>query len=40
MKSEFKARPVYLSNDDRIEAHFCNLLYIINYLWTTLKEAK
>lgn len=22
MKSEFKARPVYLSNDDRIEAHF------------------
>ena len=22
MKSEFKARPVYLKNDDRIEAHF------------------
>ncbi len=22
MKSEFKARPVYLSDDDRIEAHF------------------
>jgi len=22
MKSEFKARPIYLSNDDRIEAHF------------------
>lgn len=22
MKSEFKARPVYLSNDDRVEAHF------------------
>ena len=22
MKSEFKARPVYLSNNDRIEAHF------------------
>lgn len=22
MKSEFKARPVYLSNDDRIKAHF------------------
>ena len=22
MKSEFKARPVYLSRDDRIEAHF------------------
>jgi hypothetical protein len=22
MKSEFKAKPVYLKNDDRIEAHF------------------
>ena len=22
MKSEFKARPVYLRNDDRINAHF------------------
>jgi hypothetical protein len=22
MKSEFRARPVYLNNDDRIEAHF------------------
>ena len=22
MKSEFKARPVYLSRDDRIQAHF------------------
>jgi len=31
MKSEFKARPVYLSNDDRIEAHFitCFLSLII-----------
>lgn len=31
MKSEFKARPVYLSNDDRIEAHFttCFIALII-----------
>lgn len=31
MKSEFKARPVYLSNDDRIQAHFttCFLSLII-----------
>lgn len=31
MKSEFKARPVFLSNDDRIEAHFmtCFLSLII-----------
>ena len=31
MKSEFKARPVYLSRDDRIKAHFttCFLALII-----------
>jgi hypothetical protein len=31
MKSEFKARPVYLSNDDRIIAHFttCFIALII-----------
>lgn len=28
MKSEFKARPVYLSNDDRIEAHLLLALYL------------
>ncbi len=31
MKSEFMARPVYLSNDDRLEAHFitCFLSLVI-----------
>ena len=31
MKSEFKARPVYLSNEDRIKAHFttCFLALVI-----------
>lgn len=41
MKSEFKARPVYLSNDDRIEAHFttCFLsLIIYRFLEKKLKE--
>ena len=41
MKSEFKARPVYLKRDDRIKAHFttCFLaLIIFRYLEKTLKE--
>ncbi|MDD3438876.1 MAG: IS1634 family transposase [Clostridiaceae bacterium] len=41
MKSEFKARPVYLSRDDRIEAHFmtCFLALIIyRFLEKKLKE--
>ena len=41
MKSEFKARPVYLSNDDRIEAHFTTCfisLIIYRVLEKKLKE--
>ena len=41
MKSEFKARPVYLSNDDRIEAHFITCfisLIIYRLLEKRLKE--
>ena len=41
MKSEFKARPVYLSRDDRIEAHFttCFLaLVIFRFLEKKLNE--
>ncbi|QSZ26792.1 IS1634 family transposase [Aceticella autotrophica] len=41
MKSEFKARPVYLSNDDRIEAHFTTCfisLIIYRLLEKRLKE--
>ena len=41
MKSEFKARPVYLSRDDRIEAHFttCFLaLVLYRYLEKYLSE--
>lgn len=41
MKSEFKARPVYLSNDDRIEAHFTTCfisLIIYRLLEKKLKE--
>ena len=41
MKSEFKARPVYLSNEDRIKAHFttCFLaLVIYRYLEKKLDE--
>ncbi len=41
MKSEFKARPVYLSRDDRIKAHFttCFLsLVIYRYLEKRLEE--
>jgi transposase len=41
MKSEFKARPVYLSRDDRIKAHFttCFLaLTIYRYLEKKLDE--
>ena len=41
MKSEFKARPVYLSRDDRITAHFttCFLsLVILRYLEKRLEE--
>lgn len=41
MKTEFKARPVYLSREDRIKAHFttCFLaLVIYRYLEKTLKE--
>lgn len=41
MKSEFKARPVYLSNDDRIEAHFTTCfisLIIYRFLENKLKE--
>ncbi|MEG2380044.1 MAG: IS1634 family transposase [Bacilli bacterium] len=41
MKSEFKARPVYLSNEDRINAHFttCFLaLVIYRYLERKLKK--
>lgn len=30
MKSEFKARPVYLSRDDRIEAHFTTCFISLN----------
>lgn len=40
MKSEFKARPVYLSNDDRIEAHFMTCfisLILFRYLEQRLK---
>ena len=41
MKSEFKARPVYLSRDDRIKAHFttCFLaLTIFRYLEKKIKS--
>lgn len=41
LKSEFKARPVYLSNDDRIEAHFITCfmaLIIYRLLEKKLKE--
>jgi len=41
MKSEFKARPVYLSRDDRIQAHFttCFLaLVLYRYLEKLLDE--
>ena len=41
IKSEFKARPVYLSNDDRIEAHFITCfisLIIYRLLEKRLKE--
>ena len=41
MKSEFKARPVYLSRDDRITAHFttCFLSLVLHrYLEKNLKE--
>lgn len=41
MKSEFKARPVYLSRDDRIQAHFttCFLaLVLYRYLEKSLNE--
>ena len=41
MKSEFKARPVYLSNDDRIEAHFITCfisLIIFRLLEKKLRE--
>ena len=41
MKSEFKARPVYLSRDDRITAHFttCFLsLVILRFLEKVLDE--
>ena len=41
MKSEFKARPVYLKNDDRIEAHFTTCfisLIIYRYLEKRLNE--
>lgn len=42
MKSEFKARPVYLSNDDRIEAHFttCFISLIIYRLLEKRLEEK
>lgn len=42
MKSEFKARPVYLSNDDRIEAHFitCFISLIIYRLLEKRLEGK
>ncbi len=42
MKSEFKARPVFLRNDDRIEAHFttCFLaLVLYRYLEKSLDSA-
>ena len=41
MKTEFKARPVYLSRDDRIKAHFttCFLSLVLNrYLEKILEE--
>lgn len=41
MKSEFKARPVYLQDDDRIEAHFITCfisLIIFRFLEKRLKE--
>lgn len=41
MKSEFKARPVYLSNDDRIKAHFTTCfisLIIYRFLEKRLNE--
>jgi transposase len=42
MKGEFKARPVYLSNDDRIEAHFttCFISLIIYRLLEKKLEEK
>ncbi len=42
MKSEFKARPVYLKNDDRIEAHFttCFISLIIYRLLEKRLEDK
>ena len=39
MKSEFKARPVYLSRDDRITAHFTTCFgYIPTYTRTDLTD--
>ncbi len=42
MKSEFKARHVYLSNDDRIEAHFttCFISLIIYRLLEKMLNEK
>ncbi len=42
MKSEFKARPVYLSRDDRIKAHFttCFLSLVIHRFLEKILEEK
>ena len=43
MKSEFKSRPVYLSRENRIKAHFllcCLSLILLKYLEKTLRDAK
>lgn len=43
MKSEFKSRPVYLSRENRIKAHFllCYLsLILLKYLEKALRDAK
>ena len=43
MKSEFKSRPVYLSRENRIKAHFllcCLSLILLKYLEKALRDAK
>ncbi len=39
MKSEFKARPVYLQRDDRIKAHFTTCFISLMILQDVGKEA-
>jgi len=39
MKNEFKSRPVYHQNEDRIKAHFLTC-FIALFLFRTLKKAR